>query len=468
MRWVIIFSGSLFVALFTTLFVSSFVSAASSYDDAYHVTEQFSIAGYAPNTCETQDIRTTWLSMATNPDNYYTDPEISSAVESAWDSMISNPNGAYAISWLDEKQIRVWIAPDGADLVWGNDSTYGNYVRISDDNVFIFDFSLSVFGQPCNKPLAPAYTGGFAYRDYSTFNFNSVISWATPPNGMLSWSNIYAQNFNIVYPEDYEGTPINTGDNPPETTVLEPEYNWTITKDENGNGILSVKYTDNIRPFLTGISSLSVDEFTEDWGELDESLGILQANPAGWADWQFNIGPDQGWFMFNISHNQQLDSPPWPANASDTTEIGQVYYQFFWDGNTVLSGNTAGCVGVVCNQFTTPGEDGGNPLSKLFSTNFIPVTGLSEVVTAPLSFLAALPAATGSCSTINFTMPYTDTPVALPCLSQTVYSVYFGAFFTTIQLVMTALTAYWVSVKIFGNIKDISSPTHDRIEVAQL
>lgn len=98
-----------------------------------------------------------------------------------------------------------------------------------------------------------------------------------------------------------------------------------------------------------------------------------------------------------------------------------------------------------------------------FSTNTF---GLTSIVTAPLNLIQSITSQT--CSSLHLPLPYLNNKyLDLPCMS-TIYSNYFGSFFTMYQTITYGIIAYWVIVRIFNQVKDFKNPEHDEIEVMDL
>nr|DAU95967.1 MAG TPA: hypothetical protein [Inoviridae sp.] len=92
--------------------------------------------------------------------------------------------------------------------------------------------------------------------------------------------------------------------------------------------------------------------------------------------------------------------------------------------------------------------------------------GLTSIVTAPLNLIQSL--TSQSCSSLHLPLPYLDNKyLDLPCMSS-IYSQFFGNFFTLYQTITFGIVAYWVCVRIFNQVKDFKNPEHDEIEVLDL
>ena len=98
-----------------------------------------------------------------------------------------------------------------------------------------------------------------------------------------------------------------------------------------------------------------------------------------------------------------------------------------------------------------------------FNTNTF---GLTSIITAPLNLIQSLTSKT--CTPLHLPLPYLNNKyLDLPCMS-TLYSEYFGNFYTLYQTITYGIIAYWVCVRIFNLVKDFKNPEHDEIEVVDL
>ena len=98
-----------------------------------------------------------------------------------------------------------------------------------------------------------------------------------------------------------------------------------------------------------------------------------------------------------------------------------------------------------------------------FDTNTF---GLTSIITAPLNLINSLTSKT--CTQLHLPLPYLSNKyLDLPCMT-TIYSTYFGTFFTMYQTITYGIIAYWVCVRIFNQVKDFKNPEHDEIEVVDL
>lgn len=107
-----------------------------------------------------------------------------------------------------------------------------------------------------------------------------------------------------------------------------------------------------------------------------------------------------------------------------------------------------------------------NEASDFFSSFTTNTFGLTSIITAPLNLIRSVLSST--CTTLQLPLPYLDNKkLELPCMS-TIYSQFFGSFFTIYQTITYGIIAYWVCVRIFNQVKDFKNPEHDEIEVMDL
>lgn len=438
--------GLLFAPLFIALFASSSVSAVSPWDSISQVTDELRVTHYTGSP--SADITANWT------DYINTENQVSGSptdCDTTHDALIeAMDTGQYAVvqnqSYMSQQV--VWIAfnndTDGS-ITFENPGTGAYDVQANDTRAFVqlyyigSDLKADCFMSP-DPIIMPIFTNGVTYP--------------SPVNNAL-----FENTYPFEYPPDYEGPDLPSGGPVVEPEILDPQYSWSLYKDENDNGILNVKYLDNLPHFLTGISYLVVERMTEDWESLDETVASLGANPAGWANWNVNIGPGQGWYMIRLDHNQQLDEPPWPEG--NNYAIGQLYYQFFWDGETALQGSIVNCSGIVCNDFKTEEK----PQNSWLKSMTVDTFGLASIITAPLEFFQDLPDAVENCTPLAFPFPMGN--ITIPCMTPW-YSDNLGSFFTIYQTVVLGVFSYFMGLNLFHRIKHISNPKNDQIEVVHL
>jgi len=104
-------------------------------------------------------------------------------------------------------------------------------------------------------------------------------------------------------------------------------------------------------------------------------------------------------------------------------------------------------------------------VAEYFCSLNLPTYGLTQVVLTPLNFISKLP--TMSCSPLELPMPHGMQNITLPCMTPILQDS-FGTILLIYQTILTGLFAYYVSIKIFGNVKEIVTPRDDQIETVKL
>jgi len=432
----------LFVSLSIALFTPSSVHAASVYDDIVSPTDQLLVQSGADLFIVTD----TWYDEAVDK---------CTGFATAYDDMIAN-DGAIAVS-----NYHVTTTIGGAiysgvqiTLKWGGslDLTWTDYPSAT---------------PPYGTVTVPSFTEAYEFYAssgtlgcYEPGGSNTIIAmseaYASPTQTQVTQP--FFSTFNANYPSDYEGEliPATAG----VSIDLKPEYTWSVKKDELDNGILNVAYMNNLPFSIGGTTYLNVSLMTSDWAAIDEDLGTVDTNPAFAANMNFNIGPDAGYFMFRVDNESPQSSPPAPDDA--TYNVSQVYYQFYWDGVSTITGNTVGCaIGTVCNPTKVAENQNNTLLNSLNIESF----GLADIVTAPLAFFASLPTEADNCDPLQF--PLMGTELELPCM-RPIYEENLGEIFTIWQTVLVGGFSYYMGLKMFHRIKQISNPKDDSIEVVHL
>lgn len=90
--------------------------------------------------------------------------------------------------------------------------------------------------------------------------------------------------------------------------------------------------------------------------------------------------------------------------------------------------------------------------------------GLSAVVSAPLNFISSLN--TSSCSSINLSI--IGYPVVIPCLTSSLYLVYFSELFNIYQVITTGYISYYCLLNMFKIVRGLQNPDSDKVEVLDL
>lgn len=121
----------------------------------------------------------------------------------------------------------------------------------------------------------------------------------------------------------------------------------------------------------------------------------------------------------------------------------------------------------INDSINNDNTDGASSEASDFFNSFTTDTfGLTSIITAPLNLIRSLTSKT--CAPLHLPLPFLDNKyLDLPCMSS-IYSQYFGSFFTLYQTITYGIIAYWVCVRIFNLVKDFKNPEHDEIEVLDL
>lgn len=304
----------------------------------------------------------------------------------------------------------------------------------------------------CRPDLGPS--GSFFVEAYSGAGEFVPLSDSIPSASVFDQIVFIAQTIN--YPDGYDGSEVPDSLPPPlvETRVT-PEFSYNI----GSSGQLRVQYLKNISPFLTGTSYLKIDKMTSDWESVDENLDIITVQPAGWLDESYQL-PGPGYYQFDVSHNQQLDQPPWPAGS--TPHVDQVWVQFYWDGKSVVTGSTTGCGATeICNDMRKDVDLG----QSWFNSLQINQHGLQSFIFAPFAFFSKL--TSSACEPLPLPLPHLGV-IQLPCMTTAVYRPYFGFWLLLYQSILTGIVVYFVATNAFARVKSTVRPNDDDIEVAQL
>lgn len=133
------------------------------------------------------------------------------------------------------------------------------------------------------------------------------------------------------------------------------------------------------------------------------------------------------------------------------TSVNEVKQEMNGINDSINDDNTAGASSEASDFFNS------------FTTDTF---GLTSIITAPLNLIQSLTSKT--CSPLHLPLPFLDNKyLDLPCMN-TIYTQYFGSFFTLYQTITFGIIAYWVCVRIFNLVKDFKNPEHDEIEVLDL
>ena len=172
-----------------------------------------------------------------------------------------------------------------------------------------------------------------------------------------------------------------------------------------------------------------------------------------------NVGlssPDSaGYIIIYDSNKQYLDY--WSIiDRTLTLPSGAYYYRLSTTIPSITLYQGEGCTSKIDAVNDTLNDDdttGATSEASDFFSSFTSNTfGLTSIITAPLNLIQSLTSQT--CSPLHIPLPYlTNKYLDLPCMS-TIYSQFFGNFFTLYQTITFGIVAYWVCVRIFNQVKD--------------
>lgn len=91
--------------------------------------------------------------------------------------------------------------------------------------------------------------------------------------------------------------------------------------------------------------------------------------------------------------------------------------------------------------------------------------GLSQIITLPLTTIQSL--ANTSCVSLNIPIPFTNSTIPLPCMTQ-VYQTYIPTIFNIWQVVSFGIIAYFICIDIVHLVKGFKDPDSDKVEVLDL
>jgi len=249
---------------------------------------------------------------------------------------------------------------------------------------------------------------------------------------------LHLQDFNIVYPTGYEGpgfptfpsygTPLNT---------YQPDIFMSSMKDFKGEFSDRTFLTFDGYPFLCGEFSpqLNVEVWKGHGGDDEELLDTLSTSSSSLFTYTFPTAYE--------TTDYRIVS--W-YSCPEFIFTNVAFYDFQINSSGQLVND------IPCN-------------AELFCDLNLPTYGLTQAILSPLAFIGQIP--TNDCQPLVLPMPHGMTNITLPCMTP-IYQTYFGSIFLLYQTILTGMFAYYVSLKLFGNVKDITNPRDDQVETAKL
>lgn len=288
-------------------------------------------------------------------------------------------------------------------------------------------------------------------------------------------SNFYSDVEEIVYPENYEGQPIRDVKPDLEKRTFMPEWSWSITQD----GKLSLTSQNNDNANLDAEAVLDLWKDSKDWQfPSTEVVDAERQRPYYSAKFEHELVKEEQWITVTLQHDWKfcLMEGTCKDNRPDgITHIETVIFQIYWDGKSFIAGNNAngqedcelqedgGIFRRICNS-----EEQEPAIMRTLRSLNSNMHGLTQIITAPLSFIASLITYNNNCTNLNLPLPSTmNRDLSLPCMTP-YYQQYLGFLFNLYQTILTALVCYYCFVNTLAYVKRGQNPKNDRIEVAHL
>lgn len=354
-----------------------------------------------------------------------------------------------------------FISNVNASTIWVNGSNYGTNIimpveaqyydlpslrkldtGVANDRLFYWANATTVkdsdgvgIGFKTSVPLAKDFyyaitiyngtvgSGGF-YSSHRTVGVADSTEWAV--QGSMSGAG--AETIKMGWPTD--------------STVCQDYSNSQCFTVTTFTAIFKVTYSADYIGFPFSTGTTCNDCLNRFFGYSIESLG---SNPN-------NLTSND---IQNIINNSSL------ATASDIQEVQTGINEVKQELNGI-NDSINNVDNTLNNTDTTGATDSANSFFDNFQTD---TYGLSDVITMPLTLIKSL--TNSKCVSLKLTVPFVNKNMELPCMSS-IYSQYFGSFFTLYQSVTFGFVAYWVVVRIFNLVKDFKNPDHDEIEVIDL
>lgn len=172
---------------------------------------------------------------------------------------------------------------------------------------------------------------------------------------------------------------------------------------------------------------------------------------------------------YNQRNTINITSPANSQYIRFSAYIGSDSYNTIFNGKICQPGNQAvqDSINDLNNTINNDDVSDADPLINDFLNDsaFQDNTGLSSVINAPLSLLSHL---TETCQPINFTIPWFDAQVSIPCMSTSVYNKFDSSFITIIKAIVNGVLVYRIVIGLYFMVKDFKDPESDRVEVIDL
>lgn len=372
-----------------------------------------------------------------------------------------------------------------------NSNVNENYSRVLDDGYTIqFAFTPTTNGSYIVFPFATNYSGNNQYFYLSNYTIDDLgssggVTESTINNSLNSQTNVLNQSItnsqNAIIQNQNENTQIiNDGlNNVSEqlgtcyTNMLDMRNPTSQTATVSYSGTW-IQYTGSWSNMQWDIPITKAGSYTVATdNDLYNNLNIemYYVTPQGVrTDWLGGYGSGSNHTTITTSYNTGYirvilyDT----NNTSTSADISKLR---FTDTSSVVpysQYNISQCTSKLddLNSNITDDNVDSSSWSNFFNNFTTNTFGLTSIITAPLNLIQSL--TNTSCTDLQLPLPYLQNKyLTLPCMT-TIYSQYFGTFFTLYQTITYGIIAYWVCVRIFNLVKDFKNPDHDEIEVVDL
>lgn len=359
----------------------------------------------------------------------------------------------YPIAWRTVSQVSTPTNETlGVYIVYNNVSNTGAVLsNLGDETGFYLSPYNNGTGQPYVALLTVDNSGTFrldcrnnsgnAYSmqgiDQPGSVYMSMSGFYSGYGGAFAW--LYYSNFPIVENWTTQPTPDLPGEPPSEVEENDAQPDIFMSSMSEFKGEFSDRkfFTFDGIPFTCGefVPQLNVEVWTTHGEPEEELLDSLSTTASS----QFT-------YTFPTSTNtQDYRIVSW-YSCPEFTFSNVSFYDF-------QINSSGGLVAAIpCN-------------AELFCDLNLPTYGLTQALLSPLAFVSQLP--TNNCSSLNLPLPNDIGNITMPCMTP-IYQQYFGPILLIYQTILTGLFAYYVSIKLFGNVKALTNPKDDQVETVKL
>jgi len=418
----------------SSVLFSTGASAATDYDSVISTTDASYVRASSCDPIQLTNATTNWgdymggwNELPETPYSYQIQ-----GTETTWDS---------ARSMTKEKEyIGVTELPDGsiqAQIIWTDDpDATGEFHMVSGVPYFGLyvhpGYNLAIYSLSPDPTNCDRY-----YVEPNKFNFPSGVTYdvANPPDtspGYVYYT--YYNEFTVNYPEEYEGLTVPSSF-PGDSSTAQPDIFMSSMVSFVGQFSDRNFLTFDGLPFMCGefVPQINIEVFSETGGET--LLDTLSTTASSQFSYTFPTSSDTRDYRI-VSYYSC------PEMTFDQVS--------FYDFQINSSGGLV--AGIPCN-------------AELFCSLNLPTYGLTQAIVSPLTFIGQIP--TQVCEDLILPMPHGMQNITLPCMTP-IYQTYLGPILLTYQTILTGMFAYYVSLKLFGNVKSLTNPRDDQVETVKL